>query len=299
LPITELAIATATDGPYGVTLVGGELWTTLVHAGVVARVLGDDIERFDLGAPGSRPTLIVPGPDGAVWFTRNGDDRIGRIGADGVVSAVVVSAAPVSDAPGSAAGSSPYGLCVGPDGALWFTLMNTDRIGRVSVDGDVTEYPIGTSGGFPAMITADEDLWFTLNQGNAIGRMTVTGEVTTYPLPTEGAGPVGISAGPQGVWFVEIMAGQVGRISLDGKIEEFPLPDRSSKPHAVVALPDGGCWVTLWGSAALVRLDASGTVVEQHQFGAGTEPHGLAVAPDGSVWVALETGVLAHIHASG
>jgi virginiamycin B lyase len=128
--------------------------------------------------------------------------------------------------------------------------------------------------------------------------MTVTGEVTTIPLPTDAAGPVGISAGPRGVWFVEIIAGQVGRIDRDGTIEEFPLPDRASKPHAVVATEDGGCWVTLWGSGELIRLDSAGTVVEQHELGAGSEPHGLAVAADGSVWVALETGVLAHIHAS-
>ena len=117
-----------------------------------------------------------------------------------------------------------------------------------------------------------------------------------------------IVPGPDGaVWFTRngddrigriIIAGQVGRIDRDGKIEEFPLPDRTSKPHAVVATQDGGCWVTLWGSAELVRLDAVGNVVEQHQLGAGSEPHGLAVAADGSVWVALETGVLAHIHAS-
>jgi virginiamycin B lyase len=304
LPITELKVATASEGPYGVTLAGGELWTTLVHAGVVARVVGGEVERFDLGAAGSRPSVIVGGPDGAVWFTRNGDDRIGRIDPSHAALADAAGAAEAAEAgrPEIAVvaevAGAPFGLCVGPDAALWFTLMNSDRIGRLTPDGQVTEFPIGTTGGFPAMITADEDLWFTLNQGNAIGRMTVTGEVTTFPLPTAAAGPVGISAGPHGVWLVEIIAGQVGRIDRDGTIEEFPLPDRASKPHAVVATEDGGCWVTLWGSGELIRLDSAGTVVEQHELGAGSEPHGLAVAADGSVWVALETGVLAHIHAS-
>jgi streptogramin lyase len=75
-----------------------------VHAGVVARVVDNEVERFDLGAPDSRPSVIVPSPEGAVWFTRSGDDRIGRIGPEGVVSAVEVLSA----------GGSPYGLCVGP-----------------------------------------------------------------------------------------------------------------------------------------------------------------------------------------
>ncbi|MFI5735984.1 virginiamycin B lyase [Kribbella sp. NPDC051587] len=270
------------EGPYGVAVVGGDVWTTLVHAGAVVRLKAGTTQRYEL-PENSRPMVITPGTDG-VWFTRNGDDHVGHIDASGNVSAIAVQ-------------GSPYGICTGPDNALWCTLMSTDQVARVTVGGDVTTYPIGIDGGFPAMITATEDeLWFTVNQGNAIGRMTTAGVVTTYPLPTEGAGPVGISAGPSAVWFVEIMADQAGRINADGKIEEFPLP-AGSKPHAVVATADGGCWITLWGSGSLTRLDASGAVVSTHELGEGSEPHGLAVDADGSVWVALESGSLAHIHA--
>ena len=277
MSVTEFTVAGPSEGPYGVAVTKGEVWTTLVHAGVVAQLSG---ERIDLEATGSRPSVMVPGPDDSVWFTRSGDNRIGRIGPSDTASFEV---------PGS-----PYGICVGPDDALWFTVMDTDQIGRVTVDGEVSTYPIGTTGAFPAMITAADDLWFTLNQGNAIGRMTTAGDVTTYPLPTEVAGPVGISAGADAVWFVEILAGQAGRITPDGKIEEFPLP-AASKPHAVVATDDGGCWITLWGAAAVARLDAAGNLIRQVDLGAGSEPHGLALDADGSVWVALEKGSVAHI----
>ncbi|MFC6158151.1 virginiamycin B lyase family protein [Kribbella jiaozuonensis] len=271
MSVTEYAVG---DGPYGVAIAGGEVWTTLVHAGRVATASG---RQFDLDAPQSRPSVIVDGPDDAVWFTRNGDDRVGRIGYDGVVSAVDVAGA-------------PYGLCVGSDGALWCTLMSADAVARVTVDGEVTTYPIGTSGAFPAMITSyGDELWFTLNQANAIGRMTLDGAVTTYPLPTESAGPVGIS----GVWFVEILADRVGRITADGKIEEFALP-AGSKPHAVAGAADGGCWVSLWGAGAVARLDAEGNITDRHDLGEGSEPHGLVVDGE-SVWVALEKGSLAHI----
>ncbi|MEI8406740.1 MULTISPECIES: Vgb family protein [unclassified Kribbella] len=274
MSVTEFTVAGPSEGPYGVAIAKGEVWTTLVHAGVVAQLSGS---RLDLEAPGSRPSVIVPGPDDLLWFTRSGDNRIGR--SDGVSFEV----------PGS-----PYGICVGPDGAAWFTLMDTDHVGRVTVDCDVETFPIGTTGAFPAMITADDELWFTLNQGNAIGRMTTTGDVTTYPLPTEAAGPVGISAGAEAVWFVEILADQAGRIRPDGTIEEFALP-AGSKPHAVVTTDDGGCWITLWGAAAVARLDAAGNLIEQIGLGEGSEPHGLALDVDGSVWVALEKGSVAHI----
>lgn len=270
------------EGPYGVAVADGVVWTTLVHAGAVVRLSADRSQRFELGAPESRPMVITPGV-GGVWFTRSGDRQVGHIDASGNLSAVAV--------PGS-----PYGVCVGPDGALWCTLMDTDQVARVALDGSVKAYPIGVAGAFPAVITADDDLWFTLNQGNAIGRMTTAGAVTTYPLPTSGAGPVGISAGGSSVWFVELQADQAGRITADGKIEEFALP-AGSKPHAVAATNDGGCWITLWGSGSLARLDADGSVVSVFELGEGSEPHGLAVDADGSVWVALENGSLAHIHA--
>jgi virginiamycin B lyase len=123
--------------------------------------------------------------------------------------------------------------------------MGVDRIGRITVSGEVTEYTLPSAGGFPAMITAatvapdeakdlphapsaasrastsEAAMWFTLNQGNAIGRIDLGGAVTTYPLPTEKAGPVGISAGGEAAWFAEILAGQIGRIDAGGKIEEF------------------------------------------------------------------------------
>ncbi len=305
MSVTEFTVAGPDEGPYGVAVVKGEVWTTLVHAGVVAQLSG---ERFDLEAAGSRPSVVTGGPDGSIWFTRNGDDRIGRIGPD-VTDPVAGKSGAIAGRPGAVAGESgavglssiavpgggaPYGICIGPDGALWFTLMTADRIGRITTDGEVSTYEIGTTGAFPAMITAADELWFTLNQGNAIGRMTTTGDVTTYPLPTEAAGPVGISAGADAVWFVEILADQVGRITPDGKIEEFPLP-AGSKPHAVVATDDGGCWITLWGAAALARLDAAGNLIAQIDLGAGSEPHGLALDADGSVWVALEKGSVAHI----
>jgi virginiamycin B lyase len=44
-----------------------EVWTTLVHAGQVARLSRNGmVERFDLDSPNCRPSVIVPGPDGAM-----------------------------------------------------------------------------------------------------------------------------------------------------------------------------------------------------------------------------------------
>src|SRR5688572_30172734 len=66
------------------------------------------------------PSGITSGPDGALWFTELGGDRIGRITLGGTVNEFVV--------PG--AGSEPNGIVAGPDGALWFTQFGSDQIGR-------------------------------------------------------------------------------------------------------------------------------------------------------------------------
>jgi virginiamycin B lyase len=59
---------------------------------------------------------------------------------------------------------------------------------------------------------ADGALWFTQWGSNRIGRITMTGEVSEYDVPTPGSEPHGIVAGPDGaLWFAE-EAGKIGRL---------------------------------------------------------------------------------------
>jgi virginiamycin B lyase len=67
-------------------------------------------------------------------------------------------------------------------------LLAADRVGRISLHGEVQEYPL-PAGSMPSLITADPDgaLWCTLNQANAVARITPAGGVTAYSLPTANA----------------------------------------------------------------------------------------------------------------
>jgi virginiamycin B lyase len=73
-------------------------------------------------------------------------------------------------------------ITVGPDGALWFTERARYRIGRISTDGKVTEFPL-KPGTVPADITAGKDgaIWFTTV--DSIGRITTKGVVRMWPIP--------------------------------------------------------------------------------------------------------------------
>src|SRR5215469_15546047 len=103
----------------------------------------------------SHPQGITAGPDGALWFTNQSTNSIGRITTSGTVSNFTGNGI-----------SGPDGITAGPDGALWFTDYNNSSIGRITTGGNVT---IFTDKGIdrPYGITTgpDGNLWFT-NYGN-------------------------------------------------------------------------------------------------------------------------------------
>lgn len=71
--------------------------------------------------------------------------------------------------------SGPNGVVTGPDGAVWFTEGNANKIGRITVDGRITECDEPTPAATPHGIVAGPDghLWFTEvdGDGNKIGRV--------------------------------------------------------------------------------------------------------------------------------
>ena len=79
-------------------------------------------------------------------------------------------------------------ITAGPDGRLWFTDPDTDRIARITPAGVITTFadPAGTSStNEPADIVAgaDGNLWYTSPGSNRIGRITPAGVITTFRRP--------------------------------------------------------------------------------------------------------------------
>ena len=81
--------------------------------------------------------------------------------------AVCVGATPVSGAPivsvyssGLVVGGWPNVITAGRDGAMWFSQYSANRIGRITPDGTITEYPTSgslTTGAHPSGIVAGPD----------------------------------------------------------------------------------------------------------------------------------------------
>ncbi len=66
---------------------------------------------------------------------------------------------------------------------------------------------------------------------SAIGRITADGEITEWPTITPRAAPLSVTTGSDGaVWFTLTAADAIGRITLDGTMTEFPLPANAQRP---------------------------------------------------------------------
>src|SRR5215470_6048646 len=93
-------------------------------------------------------------------------------------------------------GGNPFTIVAGPDGALWFTEVNANRIGRITTAGAITEF---AAGGNPGGIAAGADgaIWFTEIAGNSIAR-TTGASVSEFAIPAAGSVPHAIAAGPDG-----------------------------------------------------------------------------------------------------
>jgi virginiamycin B lyase len=145
-------------------------------------------------------------------------------------------------------GGTPGEITVGPDSALWFTEGFPSLIGRVTLAGVLTEFPL-PSDSVARSITPgpDGNLWFTQSSPEAIVRMTPSGQTTTFPLSTGYLNPTGIVGGPDGnLWYTEDFG--IGRITPAGLITDFPLPLPRQPYRNFISLitlgPDGNLWFT-------------------------------------------------------
>ncbi len=119
--------------------------------------------------------------------------------------------------------SLPRGITAGPDGNVWFTELDGNRIGRITTTGSFTEFKIPSTCGYPdgcgpIGITSgpDGNLWFTAFDGNSIWRLTPSGSFTgAFHTPTKTSRPYSITVGPDGnLWFTEYIGNKIGRLSM-------------------------------------------------------------------------------------
>jgi streptogramin lyase len=176
------------------------------------------------------------------------------------------------------------GLTAGPDGNLWFTQAQGAKVGRMTLEGAVSELAVlnaTTDRPGPIVTGPDRNLWFTLGSTNRIGRLNPSGTLSQFDAP--GTGPRAIAAGPDGqVWFsCEMGAGGLGRISVGGSYTRVALDDFRTFFLDLATGSDGNLWVL--GSTAIARVTPAG-LDTRFPLPFSAAPQAITAGPDGALW---------------
>ena len=185
------------------------------------------------------------------------------------------------DLPTSAA--APYRIVLGPDGNLWFTEAGAAKIGRITPQGVITEFPVETRGAVAGDIARGRDgaLWFSLGPVGRIGRISTSGRITEVPFG--GVQVDNVSAGPDGnIWFTESATDKVWRLDLATKSSTaFSVPTPDSSPLDITAGRDGNLWFS--EDDRIGRITPNGTVTELAKASITSSPsRGARTATSGS-----------------
>ena len=160
---------------------------------------------------------------GNIWFGLFAAGKIGRITPSGEVTEF--------DLPRPNAG--PGDITAGADGHMWFVELagrmdglepDGNRVGRISMTGEVTEFPIPSPGGTPINIAVgpDRSVWYT--KGGSLGRVTPEGRISEHEIPGQPARTVGLSAGSdreppmrlgRRLWFTDAAGHRIGYLSFE------------------------------------------------------------------------------------
>lgn len=217
-------------------------------------------------------------------------------------AAAAATAAPlgsVTEFPIPTPNSSPANVAPGPEGNVWFTEEEQDKIGRITPAGSVTEFTVPTPESEPSGIAPgpEGNMWFTEYRGNKIGRITPAGVITEFEISTPESGPRSIALGPEGnLWFTENGGPKhqekgeiVARITPAGEISPTSTPTPESGPWGITAGPDGSMWFTEPSKDKIGRLTSGVGITEFHLAGGGG-PRGIAPGPNGDLWFTEEWG---------
>jgi virginiamycin B lyase len=247
------------------------------------------IHEWDVPTKGAHPHDPAVGMDGALWFTEQMQNKIGRV--DPATGAF-------KEYPLNVENSGPHGLVADREGNIWFTGNFAGYIGKLDPrTGKITQYKMpDASVEDPHTAVFDDDgiLWFTAQVGNAVGRIDPrTGKVELKKVAAKNARPYGIQINSQGVpFFCEFGTNKIGKIDPKTmELADWTLPE-GTRPRRLMIAADDSVYFTDFEGGNLGRLDPKTGAVKMWPSpgGHGAAPYGIAITPNGMVWYS-ESGV--------
>lgn len=213
-----------------------------------------EIEEIGMPDPRARDphTLVFDDAEENIWFTVQGGNMMGRLDV-GTRKVDLVSA--------ELDGSRPYGIKMGPDGAVWVALFGTNRLARIDPE---------------------------------------TLELREIELPRDSARPRRLEVLPDGrVWYVDYAGGRLGVYdpAMDA-FEEWLMPQgEGARPYGMAADSSGTLWTIATGVQPNVFIGfdpESRTFLPETpiESGGGTVRHMHYHELSGTVWFGTDTNYL-------
>jgi virginiamycin B lyase len=246
------------------------------------------IKEWPVPTPGSRPHDPLASKDGALWYTGQMINALGRLDP---------TTGQFKEYRLKTPHSGPHGLTEDRAGNVWFTGNNKALIGKLDPKtGAVTEYRMpDPAARDPHTLIFDQSgtLWFTAQNANMVGRLDpTTGEVKLLTMPAPKSRPYGMAVNSKGMVFVvEFGANRVASIDPTTlQIREFTLPAAGARPRRIAITSDDVVWYSDFARGFLGRLDpATGKVSEwPSRGGPKSQPYAMAASKD-VIWY-CETG---------
>lgn len=236
-PLTEYSVG-ASGEPQAITSgPDHNLWFTKSSTEIGRLTTAGALTTFTLPANTYTSSGITTGPDGNIWFTEAGPEvnKVAKMNTSGTVLAqyaagsgppngivsgpdgnLWVAQSAVGSNPGNSiakytpgtgvkisyalpVNSHPYGITVGADGNLWFTETGTDKVGKITTSGTITEYAL-PAGSEPRGLTSYETvsikkLWVAERGTSKLAEISTEGVIKEVALPV-GSQPESVSIGP-------------------------------------------------------------------------------------------------------
>jgi len=241
-----------------------------------------EIHEWRTPTPGSRPHDPLLTHDGALWYTGQFANLLGRLDP---------RTGEIREYRLKTPQSGPHGLVEDPQGRIWFTANSKAYVGVLDPKTvDVKEYampdPAAKDPHTPAF-DAKGRLWFSVQGGNEIGRIDPsTGEVKLVRSLTPKSRPYGVKLDSKGVPYVVLFGtNKVARLDPETmQIREYTLPE-GARPRRMEITADDMVWYSDYARGYLGRLDPrTGDVKEwPSPGGAKSQPYGMAKL-DGAIW---------------
>jgi len=263
-------------------LLGAGLSVALVISGVGLAQQAPQTKSYPL--KGASIHDVAPAPGGLVWWTAQGDGKLGILDPK-TGSTKLVALGP---------NSAPHGVIQGKDGKAWITDGGQNAI--VSYDPKTEKVTVfklpEDTGGYTNLNTPTEDgdgnIWFT-GQNGWHGKLDVkTGKVSAWKSP-KGRGPYGMTTTPDGnVWFVSLAnsyLGQIDRATGNVKVIEPPVPNLGTR--RVWSDSKGDLWMSEWSGGQISHYSPSTGKWERIPLPGNGRPNLYAVYVDNKdvVWV--------------